>query len=129
MAQIDPFDDSVLRYVIRRHQYDTETKHFRWIYEVAFDNKREYEKKFEKAFNELEARRLKGDAHFKEQLAGEELKIGYFKNSKIRRQRRAEEGRMYLASPRNRVVFLLLSHRIPFIRSRRIHKFLRGFLR
>jgi hypothetical protein len=129
VAQIDPFDDSVLRYVIRRHQYDPETKHFRWFYESAFDNKREYKRKLLKAFEELEVRQVKGEAHLKEQLAGEVMQIGNFRNSKSNRQKRAEEGRMYLASPRNRVVFLLLSHRIPFVRSRRIHKFLRGFLK
>ena len=86
MAEVDPYDDSIFRYAIKRHRFDSETNHFRWVYEAAFNNKREYEKKLEKAFNELEARHLKGEAHFKEQLAGEELKIGYFKNSKIRRQ-------------------------------------------
>ena len=129
MTQIDPFDDSVLRYVIRRHQYDPETKHFRWFYESAFDNKREFKKKLQEAFDELGARQEKGQAHLKEQLTGEVLHIGNFRNSKSNRQERAEEGRMYLASPRNRVIFLILSHRIPFVRSRRIHKFLRGFLK
>lgn len=129
MAQIDPFDDSVLRYVIRRHQYDPETKHFRWFYESAFDNKREYKRKLLKAFEELEARQVKGEAHHKEQLTGVVLQIGNFRNSKSNRQERAEEGRYYLGSPKNRIIFLLLSHRIPFVRSPRIHKFLRGFLK
>lgn len=27
MTEVDPYDDSIVRYVIRRHQYDPETKH------------------------------------------------------------------------------------------------------
>jgi len=46
MAEVDPFDDSKVRYVIRRHRFDPETNHFRWFYEKAYDNKREYEKSF-----------------------------------------------------------------------------------
>lgn len=128
MAEVDPYDDSILRYAIKRHRFDSETNHFRWIYEVAFDNKRQYKKKFQKAFNELEARHLKGEAHFKEQLVGEELKIGYFKNSKTRRQERFEEGRFHAVTPRNKVIFLILSWRIPFLRSSRVSRFARRFL-
>lgn len=128
MAEVDPYDDSILRYAIKRHRFDSETNHFRWVYEAAFNNKREYEKKLEEAFNELEDRHVKGEAPFKEQLAGEELKIGYFKNSKIRRQERQEEGRLHAVTPRNKVIFLILSWRIPFLRSRRVNKFARRFL-
>ena len=128
MAEVDPYEDSILRYAIKRHRFDSETNHFRWIYEVAFDNKREYKKRLEEAFNELEDRHVKGEAPFKEQLAGEELQIGYFKNSKIRRQERQEEGRFHAVTPRNNVIFLILSWRIPFLRSRRFHNFVRRFL-
>lgn len=129
MAVVDPFDDSIVRYVIRRHQYDPETNHFRWFYESAFDNKREYGRKLQEEFDELGARQEKGEAHRKEQLAGGVLQIGNFRNSKSRRQERAEEGRMYIASPRNKIIFLLLSRRNPFIRSRRLNKFIRPFLK
>ena len=129
MTEVDPYDDSIVRYVIRRHQYDPETKHFRWFYESAFVNKREYKRKLQEAFDELGARQEKGEAHLKEQLAGGVLQIGNFRNSKSRRQERAEEGRMYLASPRNKIIFLLLSRRNPFISSRRLNRFLRGFLK
>ena len=47
MTLVDPYDDSIVRYVIRRHQYDPETNHFRWFYESAFDNKREYRRKLQ----------------------------------------------------------------------------------
>ena len=117
MTQIDPFDDSVLRYVIRRHQYDPKTKHFHWFYESAFDNKREFTKKLQEAFDELGARQEKGQAHLKEQLTGEVLQIGNFRNSKSNRQEREEEGRMYLASPRNRVIFLLFFSQSPQVSS------------
>ena len=129
MAEVDPFDDSIVRYVIRRHQYDPETNHFRWFYESAFDNKGEYGRKLQEAFDELGARHEKGEAHRKEQLAGGVLQIGYFRNSKSRRLERAKEGRMYVASPRNKIIFLLLSRRNPFFRSRRLNKFLQGYLK
>ncbi len=129
MAQIDPYEDSVLRYVISRHQFDPETKHFRWFYESAFDNKQEYKRKLQEAFDELGARQEKGEAHLKEQLAGGVLQIGHFRNSNSRRQERVEEGRMYVTSPRNKIIFLLLSQRNPFISSRRLNKYLRGFLK
>ena len=129
MTQIDPYDDSVLRYVIRRHQFDPETKHFRWFYESAFDNKQEYKRKLQEAFDELGVRQEKDEAHLKEKLAGGVLQIGHFRNSKSRRKERAEEGRMYLVSPRSKIIFLLLSRRNPFVRSRRLNKYLRGFLK
>ena len=56
MTLVDPYDDSIVRYVIRRHQYDPETNHFRWFYESAFDNKREYRRKLQEVFDELGAR-------------------------------------------------------------------------
>ena len=79
MTLVDPYDDSIVRYVIRRRQYDPETNHFRWFYESAFDNKREYRRKLQEVFDELGARQAKGEAHRKEQLAGGVLQIGNFK--------------------------------------------------
>ena len=79
MTLVDPYDDSIVRYVIRRHQYDPETNHFRWFYESAFDNEREYRRKLQEVFDELGARQAKGEAHRKEQLAGRVLQIGNFK--------------------------------------------------
>jgi hypothetical protein len=128
VAEVDPFDDSIIRYVIRRHAYDPETKHFKWNYEKAFNKRREYEKSLRAAFDELGARQIRGEAHFKEQLIGEVLEIGNFRNAKTRRQERKLEGQFYVASFRNNVIFFILSRLLPQRRSRRIDKFFRKFL-
>lgn len=92
MAEIDPYDDSIIRFAITRHNYDPETKHFRWIYESAYDNKREFKKRFEQVSNDLEARQLSGLAHSKENVSGKRLEVGYFQNSQVRREARHAQG-------------------------------------
>ena len=127
MAKVDPYDDSIKRYAIKRHAYDLEKKHFRWIFESAYDKKREFKRHLQAAFDELESRRQKGEAHVKEQVAGQILEIGYFRNSKSRRQAREEEGQLFIASPRNKAIFFI-SRTYPISRSRRLNKLLRRFL-
>jgi hypothetical protein len=89
MAKVDPFDDSVKRYVISRHRYDSETRHFRWVYERAFDRKREY------------------------------LEIGYFSNSAFRRARRIEQGAFRPVTWRSRISFFFHSNQFRFLGRRR----------
>jgi len=91
--------------VIRRHQFDPETRHFRWFFESAYDKKREYEKKLQEAFDELAVRRIKGEAHIKEQLSGQRLEIGYFSNSKFRRERRLLQSAFRPANWKTRILF------------------------
>lgn len=62
MAEVDPFDDSIIRYAIRRHVYDPETNHFKWSYEKAYSKRREYERNLQEAFDELSARQVNGEA-------------------------------------------------------------------
>lgn len=92
MAEVDPYDDSIIRFAITRHNYDSETKHFRWTYEIAYDNKREFNKKFEQVSNDLEARQLSGQAHSKENVSGQRLEVGYFQNSQARREASHAQG-------------------------------------
>ena len=47
MTEDDPYDEAIVRQVIRRHQYEPETKQFRWFYKSAYDNKRQYEKRLQ----------------------------------------------------------------------------------
>jgi hypothetical protein len=105
MAEVDPFNDEIVRYVIKRHKYDPETKHFRWFYEIAYDNKREYERKFDELGDELEARKLSAQAHFKEEVSGQRLEVGYFQNSQTRRRDQQEQGAYREVNWRNRIVF------------------------
>jgi hypothetical protein len=106
MAEVDPFNDEIVRYVIKRHKYDPETNHFRWFYEIAYDNKREYERKFHELSDELKARQLRGEAHFKESVSLRVLEVGYFQNSQARRWARQEQGAYRVVNWRNRFKFL-----------------------
>lgn len=120
MAEVDPYDDSSFRYVIRRHKYDPETKHFRWIYESAYDSKREYNRRLQEAFDELAVRRTHGEAHIKEQLSGQRLESGYFANTKLRRNRRLLQGALRPANRKTKILFVFssITHRL----RRRMHK-------
>ena len=120
MAEVDPYDDSIVRYVIRRHQYDPETKHFRWFYESAYDNKRQYGKRLQDAFDELTLRRLGGGVHIKEQVGGQKLEVGYFSNSKSRRERQFLQGAYRPANWKTRILLgsFSITHRLRRI----IHK-------
>lgn len=114
MGLVDPYDDSKVRYVIRRHKYDPETRHFRWFYESAYDNKRHYERKLQEAFDEIEMRRLNGEVHTKERVSGQRLEVGYFSNSKSRRERRLILGSFRPVTWKTRLLFWLFSikHRL-----------------
>lgn len=90
--------------------------------------KGEYTEKLREAFDELDDRRLRGVAPIKEQVAGQILEIGYFRNSKMRHLERKEEGRFYVASPKNKAIIYVLSRKYVFQRSKRLNKFLRKFL-
>lgn len=119
MAKVDPYDDSVFRYVIMRHQFDPKTNHFRWFYESAYDSKREYGKRLQEAFDELASRRANGLAHDKEQLSGRRLESGYFANSKLRRNRRLLQGAYRPVNRKTRILFgfFSITHRLRRIKA------------
>jgi hypothetical protein len=105
MAEVDPLNDEIVRYVIRRHKYDPETNHFRWFYEIAYDKKREYQRKFNELGDELEVRQLSGEAHVKEEISGFRLEAGSFQNSQARRWAQQEQGAYRALNWRTRIVF------------------------
>jgi hypothetical protein len=119
VAEIDPFDDTKVRYVIRRHQFDPNTNHFRWFFEKAYDNKREYEKKLSEAFEELEVRRLVSDVDSKEQLTGIRLEIGHFSSSASRRANRIEQGAFHPVTWKTKISFFYHSNRFRLLQKRR----------
>lgn len=106
MAEVDPFDDSIVRYVIKRHRYDFETKHYRWFYQCAYDNEAEYRKYFNEIGDALEELRLRGEVQHKDQIAGVRLEIGFFANSKHRREAREIQG-AYREVPSCSIMFFL----------------------
>jgi hypothetical protein len=118
VAKVDPTDDSIVRYVIRRHRFDVATNHFRWIDEFAYDNKGEFDKSLDDAVLELESRRIIGRAHEKEQVAGQKLPANFYAESFVRRKRRIAQGAFRPETLRNRFVFALTSKRYLFFRRR-----------
>lgn len=75
MAEVDINDISIRRFIIKRHRFDPETNHFRWIPEIAFDRKREWTRHLNKSFKELRERKQLGAAHYKEHVAGYVLDV------------------------------------------------------
>ncbi len=71
MAEIDPVNETVTSYLVRHHKFDPETNHFRWFVFKAFDNELEMTLLLETLWKDLESRRLKGESHPKEQIAGQ----------------------------------------------------------
>jgi hypothetical protein len=70
MATEDSEENLSSPYVVMRHKFDASTNHFRWMPEVAFDNKREWKKYLKKACAKLELQKNSGQAHYKEQISG-----------------------------------------------------------
>ena len=106
MAEVDLFDDSIVRYVIKRHKYDSENKHYRWFYQCAYDNEAEYRKAFNEIGEALEELRLRGEVQNKDQIAGVRLEIDYFTNSKPRREALEIQGAYREVPGRSRKFFV-----------------------
>jgi len=70
MAEVDPDNESILRYTVRHHKFDPETNHFRWFNIKTFDNEAEMTQLMNQIFEDIERRRNLGEADLKEQVAG-----------------------------------------------------------
>ena len=105
MTEVDPLDDSITRYVIRRHRFDPATNHFRWFNESAFDNKTEFEARLQQAFEELAARSLHGNVEEKEQISGQKLSVNYLSESSARRKQRKIDGAYLPVNWKNKILF------------------------
>ena len=70
MAEVDPNDKSIMSYTVRHHRFDPETNHFRWFNLKTFDNEAEMVRLMNEIFEDIERRRLLGQASTKEQVAG-----------------------------------------------------------
>jgi hypothetical protein len=71
MAEVDPNNKLIKSYSVRHHRFDPETNHFRWFDIKTFDNQDEMRQLMEEIHNEIEQRRLSGEGHYKEQVAGQ----------------------------------------------------------
>ena len=70
VAEVDVRDKTIKSYCVRHHKFDSVTNHFRWFDIKAFDNENEMTELLEIMGKELEERRLRGESHPKEQVAG-----------------------------------------------------------
>ena len=80
MAKVDIQDKTIRRFVISRHKFDPETSHFRWVPEIAFDQKRDWDRYWDWSVKELKQRERLGSTHFKEEISGYILEINNLKN-------------------------------------------------
>ena len=71
MGEVDPNNPTIKSFLVRHHKFDPETNHFRWFVLKAFDNEREMNQLLELLWSDLELRRLRGESHPKEQIAGQ----------------------------------------------------------
>ena len=55
---------------VRHHRFNPETNHFRWFNLKTFDNEAEMVRLMNEIFEDIERRRLIGQASPKEQVAG-----------------------------------------------------------
>ena len=78
MTRVDPDDDEIRRYVVRRYAYDSQRRERRHQVIAAFDNKREFSKFFKQVSDELRRRRASGEnAEASEYYSGIVLEPGH----------------------------------------------------
>ena len=70
MTEVDVNDKTIKSYAVRHYKFDPVTNHFQWFHIKAFDNEHEMSELLESIWKELEERRLKGEFHLKEHVAG-----------------------------------------------------------
>ena len=89
MAEVDVNDDSIKRFAIFHHRFDSETNHFKWVGIKAFSKKREWKKYLAKAGAELALKCASNEVSMKELVTGRILEAGSAENNKaIRKLRR-----------------------------------------
>jgi hypothetical protein len=81
MAEVNINDSTIKRFVITCHKFDPETNHFRWLPEIAFDRKRDWNRYWDRWVEDLKLRNKMGTSHPKEQISGYILDVGNIKKS------------------------------------------------
>jgi hypothetical protein len=61
MAQVDPQDDSIQRFIVRHYRYDPERRERRHVVVAAFDNEPEYRARMQEVRAEIRRRQENGD--------------------------------------------------------------------
>jgi hypothetical protein len=96
MATVDPDDDGIQRYVVRRYTYDPSRHERRHMVVAAFDNEAEFMELIKESWADVERRRAAGETIDPlEHVTGVRLDAGH--------QRRQQAGRLVMAARRRRV--------------------------
>lgn len=85
MPQVDPDDDSLLRYVLHHYRYDPHRNERRNVVVAAYDNEAEFMERLEVTSRELRDRKERGEAESVERLSGVVLEPGHAR--RVRQQR------------------------------------------
>jgi hypothetical protein len=82
MAQVDPEDDSIRRFIVRHYRYDPQRHERRHVVGAAFDNEAEYETRLQQEAAEIRRRRDNGeDLDQAERASGSISESGYLRRS------------------------------------------------
>jgi hypothetical protein len=96
MASVDPDDDSIERFVVRRYAYDRSRHERRHQDVAAFDNEAEYKALINALADDLQRRRAAGEAgDSRETITGMRLEPGY--------RRRQRHGHLLISAIRHGV--------------------------
>jgi hypothetical protein len=82
MAEVDPDDDDILRYVVRHYRYDPQRHERRHVVVAAFDNDAEFRSRIEALGTDLRRREENGEADPREWISGVVLEPGYRRNQR-----------------------------------------------
>ena len=85
MPEIDPLDDSCLRYVVMHYAFDEQSHERTGRAVVAFDNEAEYREYATAATDDLERRQQAGLADSKEKITGVQWPAGYHAQGQSKR--------------------------------------------
>jgi hypothetical protein len=96
MSAVDPDDDAIKRYIVRRYAYDPSRHERRHQVVAAFDTEREFLRLIRQLNKELEHRRAAGQpVDHREYVSGVTLEPGY--------KRRQRDGQLLRAAIRHRL--------------------------
>jgi hypothetical protein len=84
VAEVDPADDRITRYVVHRYVYDPTRRERRHVLVAAYDNSREFGAKIDALATDLRQRRQTGDDDVdpREHVSGTVLEPGYHRKQR-----------------------------------------------
>jgi hypothetical protein len=81
MAQVDPADDSIERFIVRHYRYDPERRERRHVVVAAFDNEPEYQARMQEVGAEIRRRENAENFDRREHASGTIYEPGYLRRA------------------------------------------------